>query len=775
MVVQALILLGLVTTVIVYPKMRPGYRAEEVWKIPQLQRIFIFSAIVWFAHLGWNEIRHCSAYLHPIAHTQIGRQSFLVVVGSILIPLTMYLIAAFAAIKTVPRKITGTAAQHQKRWQLWTDTTYCWFMSAFALGIIAIMFVPGGIGSWVGNYLISAARDANLDVQYFCVEIIGIFSSPTGGYTEFFPPASQDFVLGVQSALSAILMYFFWPQATRIAGFLTAFCKQLKGLVITDSMDAFVRTLRAPRTYLKVRHAHPLLKNIAATFWWLVTCYLILFWLIGFSGGPLGETIENWLKFSMIDANFPIWPTNFDDTRLRIFFASIIALYGAVPLAVSGCSFLPYFKRQQIILTPEGATFPDGPFLQLGFRPMRLWTDFASIDVIKKSKLVIKFHTGGKLELKVSQLDRLSLDKFLGAIDEHATNCVVSDTTVCLRSDIRSQLAIEGKQGELGVQSAQSFQSTIFVPHDQGSWLPNGESRVVRLLASRPLSCVYLVRMNSGELAIAKQFFLADDNEQRAALQKTFEREYELLRKIDHQRVSKVLDVFHREESTYLLIEHASGVDLRKLIEEDGAVSETTAIDWALEICDIMTALHGHSPPIVHRDLTPDNLILDEEGHVRIIDFGAAHQFMEGITGTIIGKQCYVSPEQLRGQAGPRSDIYSFGCTLHYLLTGKEPVALTQCDPRKMRNVVAGLNDLVMACTQFEEEERPESFAQVKDKLISIKEEKATEADRVLQKLNLTLLEAANQENQVDAQQASQVEEPIVIKVPEKEKIEKWS
>ncbi len=101
-----------------------------------------------------------------------------------------------------------------------------------------------------------------------------------------------------------------------------------------------------------------------------------------------------------------------------------------------------------------------------------------------------------------------------------------------------------------------------------------------------------------------------------------------------------------------------------------------------------MLYLHNQKVPILHRDLTPDNLLLDESDALKLIDFGAAHQFVEGVTGTLIGKQCYIAPEQLRGSASVRSDIYSFGCTLYFLLTGNDPVALAPSDFKKERRPV---------------------------------------------------------------------------------------
>jgi len=141
-------------------------------------------------------------------------------------------------------------------------------------------------------------------------------------------------------------------------------------------------------------------------------------------------------------------------------------------------------------------------------------------------------------------------------------------------------------------------------------------------------------------------------------------------------------------------------------------------IRWAIELSEIVDYLHSLSPPVLHRDLTPDNLIVGVDQHVQLLDFGAANQFLEGVTGTLVGKQAYVPPEQLRGTANQQSDIYSFGATLFFLLTGQQPRALAQSDV-----IAAGvkiseqLNQLIKDCTEFEDSKRPESFAIVLSRL----------------------------------------------------------
>jgi serine/threonine protein kinase len=97
-------------------------------------------------------------------------------------------------------------------------------------------------------------------------------------------------------------------------------------------------------------------------------------------------------------------------------------------------------------------------------------------------------------------------------------------------------------------------------------------------------------------------------------------------------------------------------------------------------VADILDYLHGLSPQIVHRDLTPDNLIF-ADGKITLIDFGAASEYVSGLTGTMIGKQCYIPPEQFQGHATTKSDLYALGCTLYFIATGKDPEPIEQSMP----------------------------------------------------------------------------------------------
>jgi serine/threonine-protein kinase len=193
-----------------------------------------------------------------------------------------------------------------------------------------------------------------------------------------------------------------------------------------------------------------------------------------------------------------------------------------------------------------------------------------------------------------------------------------------------------------------------------------------------------------------------------------FDREAMLLLKLDHPGIVHVLDCFTEGERNYLLLEYINGTDLRQLVRQNGPQKEPDVLEWAIQVATALKYLHEREQPIIHRDLTPDNMVLRNDGRVVLVDFGAANEYIGNATGTFVGKHSFIAPEQLRGKATIQSDIYAFGCTLFFLLVGSEPEALSQSDPREQVETVSeDLAELVKSCTQLEACDRYQNVAQL--------------------------------------------------------------
>lgn len=164
-----------------------------------------------------------------------------------------------------------------------------------------------------------------------------------------------------------------------------------------------------------------------------------------------------------------------------------------------------------------------------------------------------------------------------------------------------------------------------------------------------------------------------------------FEREAKVLEKLDRQGIPRYLNYFHIDTQSdrrfYIVQELAKGQSLAAWVEQGWRSDEITLKQIARQILAILVYLQRLDPPIVHRDIKPQNIIRHEDGSLYLVDFGAVRDtyystFMRG--STIVGTYGYMAPEQFLGQALPATDLYGLGATLLFLLTHRSPAELPQ-------------------------------------------------------------------------------------------------
>lgn len=164
------------------------------------------------------------------------------------------------------------------------------------------------------------------------------------------------------------------------------------------------------------------------------------------------------------------------------------------------------------------------------------------------------------------------------------------------------------------------------------------------------------------------------DPQMRAVAVQNFEREANILATLSHPAIPKVYDYFSEEARSYLVMEYIEGRDLEAILTDmTGFLPQEQVLEWAIQLCDVLQFLHEHTPPIIFRDMKPSNIMLDKHGRLRLIDFGIAKNFQPGQKGTMIGTEGYSPPEQYRGVADQRTDLYALGATLHHVLTRQDP------------------------------------------------------------------------------------------------------
>lgn len=259
-------------------------------------------------------------------------------------------------------------------------------------------------------------------------------------------------------------------------------------------------------------------------------------------------------------------------------------------------------------------------------------------------------------------------------------------------------------------------------PLVERSLLQNGRYQVERAIGVGGQGSAYtaLDRL-SGATVVLKEFILpvfVNVKVRKSALEQ-FENEAKILRQLNHEQIVKLLDFFVEDHRAYLVLEHIDGTSLRTLIEKKGACDEAYVRSLALQMCHILEYLHGLSPPVVHRDFTPDNLILRSDGKLKLIDFNVAQQVEETTTGTVVGKHAYLPPEQFRGETVSQSDLYALGATLFFLLAGVDPEPISVSKPKDVvPNVSQEFSDIVAKATAIAEDERYQSAKEIEEAVL---------------------------------------------------------
>lgn len=180
---------------------------------------------------------------------------------------------------------------------------------------------------------------------------------------------------------------------------------------------------------------------------------------------------------------------------------------------------------------------------------------------------------------------------------------------------------------------------------------------------------------------MGKVYLARDGHLERLVVVKESQEEFltpetELLKELRHPGLPQVYDCFREEGSSYLVMEYIEGMSLRQYLDRYKRVPEEQAVRWGLELCGILGYLHGRHPAVIYRDLKPDNIMICQDGSLKLIDFGGAIRCAFGgkRQELCIGTAGYCPGEQWQETGGEISwDIYALGAVLHEMLTGANP------------------------------------------------------------------------------------------------------
>ncbi len=248
-----------------------------------------------------------------------------------------------------------------------------------------------------------------------------------------------------------------------------------------------------------------------------------------------------------------------------------------------------------------------------------------------------------------------------------------------------------------------------------------GNYKILRKLGEGGNSVAFqALDKESGAFVTIKKVKTVDGKMSKARTD-SLENEARILAGLDNESIPKLIE----KRKDMVVLQHFQGMSLEKVMALKGLFEEKKAVSIALEISDILRYLHGRREPVIYRDLKPSNIILKPDGHVALIDFGAAryYDFTEKSDTQNIGTVGFAAPEQFGnlGQTDPRTDIYCLGITLLQILTGVNPQdgdAIADMKQNGVRGVSNELMQIIDKCTRPDRDDRFKSIPELKEALL---------------------------------------------------------
>jgi tRNA A-37 threonylcarbamoyl transferase component Bud32 len=251
-----------------------------------------------------------------------------------------------------------------------------------------------------------------------------------------------------------------------------------------------------------------------------------------------------------------------------------------------------------------------------------------------------------------------------------------------------------------------------------------GRFRVQRKVGQGGMGCVYQAEdlRLVGKVWAVKEMSdtgITDPVEKQRAIA-GFKRESQILATLNHPNIPRVIDSFQQGSKHYIVTEFVDGSTLHDLLQARGRpFPEAEVRPWLVQLLSALACLHACLPPIIFRDLKPQNIMVDRSGQIKLIDFGIARSFQPGKAKdtTLLGTPGYAAPEQHgQSQTDVRSDIYALGVTLHQLLTGHDPMR-TPYNLPSLRPLVPGLSpameQIVTRATALRPQDRWQSVSEI--------------------------------------------------------------
>ncbi len=279
-----------------------------------------------------------------------------------------------------------------------------------------------------------------------------------------------------------------------------------------------------------------------------------------------------------------------------------------------------------------------------------------------------------------------------------------------------------------------------------GDFVLNGKYEILKVIHTSGMANVYLV----SDKNLNKQWCLKEIVKSEAGKNmveyRSLLQEANIMKSLNHSSIPRIVTIEEEGDSIFIIMDYVHGISVKDWLIKKGAVKQSVAVNWMKQVCGVLIYLHNRKHPIFYRDMKPDNIMIQEDGNIKVLDFGISVVITskDDTIKEALGTKGYAAPEQKkRGEKYDlRSDIFALGRTMYYMLTGLNPSIIGD-NLRPIREINSslsmGLEVIIDKCTKENPDERYQSVEEVLYALKNYETLDSNYRHKIKRKVSITL------------------------------------
>lgn len=254
-----------------------------------------------------------------------------------------------------------------------------------------------------------------------------------------------------------------------------------------------------------------------------------------------------------------------------------------------------------------------------------------------------------------------------------------------------------------------------------GSMVLNNKYEVLKVIHTSGMANVYLV----SDKSLNKQWCLKEIIKSEAGKNmveyRSLLQEANIMKSLNHSSIPRIVTIEEEGDSIFIVMDYVDGLSIKDWLLRKGSVTQSVAVNWMKQVCGVLIYLHNRKHPIFYRDMKPDNIMIQEDGNIKVLDFGISVVLTskEDCIKEALGTKGYAAPEQKKrgNRCDLRSDIFALGRTMYHMLTGLNPSIIGEENLKPIREINSslsmGLEVIIDKCTRQDPNERYQTVEEV--------------------------------------------------------------